>query len=224
LLFILLTPAFSQNQTTNEFWPEAQLFYELQPGLRLVISAKRERDIDFKNTETGAELEYSFHRRRPIIDSPWVDLDATRRALVSIRIGYKYKLAFDEPRPVHENRPHAEFTTRKVFIGNILVSNRALWEFRLISGSPYSWRYRNRLQVEKDLRLNRYSFTCYLAGEPFYNSGKSSWNQFRFSTGVVLPVGRRLAVEPYYLRQIINDSEPRYTNALGLVGKVYWGK
>jgi hypothetical protein len=94
---------------------------------------------------------------------------------------------------VHENRPGLELTLRWVLLKSILVSNRAHWELRFVSGSPFSWRYRDRLRVEKDIELRRYTFTCYIAAEPFYNSRRGTWDRFRFSAGTVLPAGKWFA-------------------------------
>jgi hypothetical protein len=218
-------PASAQNTySTNEFWPEASVFFTLPLNFRLIASAKRERDAEFKNTEVGGDLEFSLHRFRPLLSLPWEDEDATRKSLVTIRAGYKYKRSFEETPPVHENRPDLEVTLRWLFRGDIVVSNRALWELRFVSGSPFSWRYRNRLRIEKDFKLHGYTFSSYIAAEPFYNASKSSWDRFRFSGGTVFPLGRRFAIEPYYLRQIVTDSQPRFTNALGLVAQVHWSK
>jgi hypothetical protein len=224
LLCILAFPAFSQNATTNEFWPEVDVYLPVHSNVRLILSAKKERDTDVRSSEVGANIEWSLHRFPPILGVPWVDQDATRRTLISFRAGYLYKRSYDQTPPVHENRPQVEFTLRWVFLGNVVVSNRARWEFRFVQGSAFSWRYRDQLKFEKDLKLHGYTFTCYIAAEPFYNSAKSSWDRFRFSGGTVLPIVKWLAVEPYYLRQIVTDSQPRYTNALGLVAHVHVGK
>jgi hypothetical protein len=225
LFCILATQAFSQRtSSTNEFWPELDAFLTLHQNVRLILSAKSERDAEFHNTELGSEIELSLHRFGPVLDLPWADQDATRRTLISIRAGYRYKRSFDTTLPVHENRPDLEFTLRWVFHENILVSNRARWELRFVSGSPFSWRYRDRLRLEKDFKLHRYTFTWYIATEPFYNSRTSRWDRFRFSSGAVFPVSRWFSVEPYYLREIAPDAQPRSTNALGLVGQVHWPK
>jgi len=209
--------------TTNEFWPEIDTFLKMSPNLRLIFVAKRERDAELaRNSELSGEIEWSVHRFQPVLTLPWVDQDATRKSMISFRAGHKYKRSFDKTPVVHENRPQAEFTLRWIFAENILVSNRARWEFRFVSGSPFSWRYRDRVQVERDFKLNKYTFTSYINGEPFYSSGTSRWDRFRFSGGAVFPFGRWFALEPFYLRQIDTHSPPRNTNALGLGAQVHW--
>jgi hypothetical protein len=216
--------AFSQDSSTTEFWPEADVFLGLHSNVRLILSAKRERDAEFRNTEVAADIEVSLHRFRPALTLPWVDQDATRRTLISLRAGYKYKRSFDKTPPVHENRPDIEFTLRWILGKGILVGNRGRCEFRFVNGSPFSWRYRDRVRVERDFQLRGYKFTCYASTEPFYNSRNSTWDQFRFSGGMVLPLGRWFALEPYYLLQTVTDSQPRFTNALGLVAQAHWAR
>src|SRR5215831_2536064 len=82
------TLAFSQDSSTTEFWPEANVFLRLNPNIRLIFSAKRERDAEFKNTEAAGNIEVSLHRFRPVLALPWVDQDGTRRTLISLRAGY----------------------------------------------------------------------------------------------------------------------------------------
>src|SRR5262249_50097525 len=118
------------------------------------------------NTELGADIEVSLHRFRPVLRLPWEDFDGTRKTLVSFRAGYRYKRSFDSAPPVHESRPDVECTLRWAFYRDIIVSNRARWEFRFVSSSPFSWRYRNQLKVEKDLNLNGHTFSAYVAAEP----------------------------------------------------------
>ena len=223
LLFCLIVgnAVAEEAASTNEFWPEASVFITAHPNVRVILTTKRERDAEFRNSEVGGTIEWSLHRFRPVIHGPWVDQDATRKTLITAESGYKYKLSFDETPPVHENRPDVAVTLRWVFPEDILVSNRACWEFRFVSGSPFSWRYRDRVEIEKDFKIRRYTFTCYIAAEPFFNSKTGTWDRFRFMGGTVLPLGRRFAIEPYYLRQIVTDGQPRYTNALGLAAKVH---
>jgi hypothetical protein len=104
---------------------------------------------------------------------------------------------------------------------NIVVSNRSRLELRYVDNSPFSWRYRDQLKAERDFELRRYTFTSYVAAEPFYNSKTNKWDRFRFSGGVVLPLRKWLAVEPYYLLQIVTDSQPRFTNAFGFIVQVH---
>jgi hypothetical protein len=222
LLLVLAVHAWAEDaSTTNEFWPEANLFLRVHPNFRLIFDVKRERDAEFRNIEVGGDIEFSVHRFRARRGLPWLEQDATRRTLISIRAGYKYKKSFDSTPPAHENRPEVEFTMRWIFMGKVLVSNRARWEFRLVSGSPYSWRYRDQIKTEKDFRMRSYTFTSYIAAESFYNSKKDTWDRFRFSGGAVFPISKSFSLEPYYIRQVVADSQPRFTNALGLVAAIH---
>lgn len=222
LFAILTTHAVSQTtNSTNEFWPEADVFLTVHPNVRLILTAKRERDVEFLNTETGGAFEVSFHRFLPALNLPWRDQDATRRTLISIGAGYKYKRSFGTEPPVHENRAEMNLTLRWVLHQNILVSSRSRWEGRFVSDAPFSWRFRDQLKLEKDFKLDGQTFTTYIAAEPFYDARTSKWDRFRLSCGAVFPIGRRFAAEPYYLRQRVTNAEPRFTNAVGLVLQVH---
>jgi len=201
--------------TTNEFWPELDAFFSLSEHLRLIVTAKRERDIDYSNNEFGADIELSVRRFRPFLLGHVIGQDATRAKRITIRAGYRYKRSLNTEVPVNENRPTAEFILRWVFPEGVLMSNRARGEFRFVNGA-FSWRYRDLLKFEKDFHMRHYAFTAYTSAEAFYNSSTDRWDRFRFTGGMLFPLGKRLAVEPYYTRQIATHSQPRNINALGL--------
>jgi hypothetical protein len=96
-------------------------------------------------------------------------------------------------------------------------------EFRFRT-SGYSWRYRNRLKIERDWRIASIPFTSYAHVESFYDSRFGDWHQFEFEGGLVFPAGKYLAFEPYYARQIARSVEPQYVNGLGLTVDVYLRK
>jgi hypothetical protein len=183
--------------------------------VRFIVSAKKERDVDYSNTEYGGDLEVSVRRFRPLLFRRLLELDATRAKRISIRVGYRYKRSLNTGTPVNENRPTAEFTLRWMFPGDFLMSNRARGEFRFVNG-VYSWRYRDLIKFDKEIQVRHYAFTAYTSAEAFYDSGPNQWNRFRFTGGMLFPLGKRFAFEPYYTYQISPHSQPRGLNALGL--------
>ena len=100
------------------------------------------------------------------------------------------------------------------------MSNRARGEFRFVNGA-YSWRYRNQMKFDKDFQVRHYALTAYTSAEAFYDSTTNRWDRFRFTGGMLFPIGKRFAVEPYYTRQIATHSQPRNINVLGLTLQLY---
>lgn len=224
-IFLLAATAFPQNNTattTDEFWPEFDLYVKLSEKLRLVVFEKKERDSEDSSVQSGAAFEMSFHRFRPLLFRKRVEVDDARMKLMTFRAGYLYKTTVTEEPPVHENRGTVDWTLRWFFPGDLLLSNRARFEFRFQQHGQFSWRYRDRLRLEKDLHLGTYTFTTYVAAEPFYNSADNSWDRFRLTGGTVLPLGKKFSFEPYYTRQHSSASQPHVTNAFGLMFEAYF--
>jgi len=206
--------------TENEFWPEASAFFTIAENMRIVVTAKRERDVDFVNNEVGADLEVSVRRFRPFLFGRLVEQDATRAKRTTIRAGYRYKRSLNTGLPVNEHRPSAEFTLRWVFPEGFLMSNRSRAELRFVN-SAFSFRYRDLLKFERELRVPNYELTVYASSEVFFDSRTHRWDRFRFTGGIVFPLGKHMAVEPYYTRQVAPHAQPRNINAVGLCVQLY---
>jgi hypothetical protein len=87
-------------------------------------------------------------------------------------------------------------------------------DLRFIRGQPFSTRYRNKLQLERDFSFGSLAFTPYLNGQLYYDTRYDVWNRNRYSAGVEVPAGKHLVLETYYLRQ--NDSPaPVFTRERG---------
>ena len=57
-------------------------------------------------------------------------------------------------------------------------------ELRFIGGQPFSTRYRNKLQLERDFSFGSLVFTPYLNGQLYYDTRYEVWNRNRYSAGV----------------------------------------
>ena len=220
MIFVLTVSVARCENTTNEFWPEVGAFFTVAENMRIVVTAKRERDVDFVNNEVGADLEISVRRFRPLLFGHLVEQDATRAKRITVRAGYRYKRSLNTGLPVNEHRPTAEFTLRWVFPEGFLMSNRSRGELRFVNGA-FSWRYRDLLKFDRELRVGHYDLTAYASTEVFFDSRTSRWDRFRFTGGMVFPLGKHMAVEPYYTRQVAPYARPRNINAVGLVVQFY---
>ena len=77
--------------------------------------------------------------------------------------------------------------------------------YRLLFMQPGLERYRNRLQVERELSFDGHRITPFAAVEAFYDTRFSAWNRKRLYVGVRIPLSRHVSLEPYFMRQ--RDSE-----------------
>ena len=85
-----------------------------------------------------------------------------------VRVGYHYIHSVTGDTPV-EHRGALEATPRYPLVGGLLVSDRNHMDIRSIGGEN-SWRYRNRLTLEREFSIGRFRSTPYVRGEVYYDS------------------------------------------------------
>ena len=90
------------------------------------------------------------------------------------------------------------------------VSDRNQFEKRFLSNRPDTWRYRNRLQVERNVNVKKFKFSVYVSDEVFYDSGAKAWTRNRFLAGITHKFSPRYAIDFYGGRQ--NDGRTRRGN------------
>lgn len=112
------------------------------------------------------------------------------------------------------NVPLAAVTVGHRF-GSWTVSDRNRFEqLRGIPGEP--WRYRNRLEIDRDLTGTGPLTSLFVSEEAFYDLTAHQWTRSRAQAGLVLRAARNASVKVYYLRQDDHAGAPRAINALGL--------
>ena len=134
------------------------------------------------------------------------------------RVGYRDIANANGP---SENRGIVQFTGHTPLPWSMLLGDRNRVDLRWVSGKPFSWRYRNRLTLERSFRIGRVGFTPYLRGEIYYLSRDGAWSKNSYSLGAEIPLGRRMQVETYFERDNQSHTSPQHVNALGLKFSLY---
>src|SRR5690242_19800108 len=148
LLFAYDTSVRSQVQdssTPKELWPEVDVYVPLKEKVRLFfLFTITKSEETRKNTEGqfGADVDYTVNKR------------------LILRAGYRYGFSLTEGDPFKEHRPIVEQTFRQNLPLKILTSDRNREEFRFVNGD-FSFRYRNRLTLEREFLLPKRSITPY---------------------------------------------------------------
>jgi len=114
-----------------------------------------------------------------------------------------------------EHRFSLDFTARAPFKRGFLISDRNRGELRRINGTD-SGRYRNRLQLERTLRISEFKVTPYFADEVFYDSRLHLWNRNRIYAGVRVPLNEHFGIDAYFLEQ--HDARDRPLNRRHVMG------
>jgi hypothetical protein len=148
--------------------------------------------------------------------------DVYRRRYLTFRTGYRYRTSLTSGQSTSENRGILEVTSRYMLPWQLIVADRNRGEFRFIKGQGFSTRYRNRLRLERDFKLGAIVFTPYVYDEIFFDSRYNQWTPNRYSIGFEFPVGPHVVLEPYYLAQKRNRSDPPNIHAFGFTLNLYF--
>ena len=198
-------------ETPTQLWPEVQVYVPLDEKVRLfflfsITKARETRD----NTEGqfGAHIDYALNKR------------------LTLRAGYRYGFSLTETDPFKEHRPIAEQTYREELPLKILLTDRNRQDFRIVNGD-FSFRYRNRLRLEREFLLPGRSITPYGSVEVYHDSRFDVWNRNRLTVGVQIQLRRALPLlrlvtprkqvilDVYYTKQNDSRSQPHHLHAIG---------
>lgn len=186
---------------THEFWPEAQIHYwfnEHKSRAILMGSLSRNRD---SNTTYQAEQGLTFEHQ-------FADYFVGR-------IGYRHGASTDGG-AYNENRLLLEQIFRLYLPSKVIVDARTREDFRWLD-SGFSVRLRERLQVQRDITIDNYTFTPYTSAEVFFDTRYGQFARYRLTLGVTLPIAKHISVEPYLVRQVDWVPAGVITNALGFI-------
>jgi len=228
LIFVLLFPTpligIAQLVTrTEEFWPEAKIYYKFNDKFRLYghLSATRE-NTSYSEGAIGLFLDYFTYPFAKFIRQHHNE-ELSKRYLW-FRFGYQYSMSPPEiDNPFKESMLVTEMNGRYDLPWDILmtVKNRFDWRFK---DDGFSVRYRPRIDFEKDLHTEFLFFTPYLHVEYFVNFGNSSIDKFRTQLGLEFKVSRTVIFENYWNHQFANSPYVSDVDAYGITVKLYFVK
>jgi hypothetical protein len=218
LLWLALC-ALSRAQESKQFLPEIDVYYSINALMRTSFQAKQTREGgDPTQAEIGPGIEFYL--------KPWIKLqnatifnldEASKRALV-FATGYRVLLSPGLPTTNRwELITIANFPLR----GGILLSDRNRADLDWQAGG-FDWRYRNRLSLERSIKLGSSHPRFYLRDEEFYESQYQKWSTSALYAGSTFSIGRRLDLGPYYCHQNNTGRDPnRQLNQMGLIVNLY---
>ena len=200
LLFFLSLPlnasAYAQgSQEGVQFLPELDTHLKLNSRYHLYFEAKDDRDGgDPTQAGIGPSLQLYVKPLIKLKEVTAFDLDDAKPRLLVLEAGYRLLAAPDTP---PTNRMLAAVTINLPGGKGLHISDRNRADLNWQSGS-FSWRYRNRLTVERTFSARSYHFIPYLAAEPFYESQYKKWSTTSLYAGCIFPVGSHVEFNPYY--------------------------
>jgi hypothetical protein len=222
LAFLLAAPLCAQEGTTRaEWWPEVDAYVNLNERSRLFFLATvaRNRAEDLREGTLGAhaDLFVKPFRRPWLLSTP----DAVKRHYLSFRAGYRYSWDLNDVSLYREHRVLLEETARYRPVRRFALVNRNRLDLRDINGE-WSWRFRNRSRLERDIPLGSRVATPYFMAEFYYDSRYHAWNRQRYFAGIEWPIGASAILDSYYCRQDDSRSSVTHVNAFGLALNLYF--
>jgi hypothetical protein len=101
--------------------------------------------------------------------------------------------------------------------GGVLVSDR-----NFTNGNA-SWRYRNKLNLQKTISVHSYHPSPYASAEFYYNSKFGKWSATTVYAGAIFPLGTKMEIDPYYEHANSTGKRPNVqTNAFGLILNLFF--
>jgi hypothetical protein len=210
-------PARAQNV---QFLPEIDAHLKLNSTFRAYLEAKDDREGgDPTQATIGPSLQLYL---KPLIKLKKVkafDLDDSKSRLLVLEVGYRYITAPDAP---SENRMQVAVTSNFPLKAGFSLSDRNRADLDWKSGI-FTWRYRNKLTLDRTFAIRSYHFIPYVAAEPFYESQYSKWSTTSLYAGSLFPVGKHVQFNTYFEHDNNTGKHPnRQVNSVGLALNLYF--
>jgi hypothetical protein len=205
---------------TFQFWPEVDTYVKVNDKVRFYFVASQTRENGTgTDGEIGPNIDFFLNPLFRLKRITVFQLDQSKSRPLMFRLGYRYLPSTTD---ASEHRIVMEATPRYPLIRGALVTDRNRADLRFIEGK-FSWRYRNRLTVERTFTSGRVHFTPYARAEAYYDSNYNKFSRVAVDVGTIFPVGEHVELEGYYEHQNDTGKSPnRQVNALGAVLTLYF--
>jgi hypothetical protein len=214
-LFVLLFVLPAKAQSEEQFWPEVGVYVKINQDMRLYFQAESKReDQQVIGLNLGASFDYYLKPFFNVKRFIFFQLDEARSRPLLLRAGYQYLPSTDGST---EQRIVLEATPRFPLKSGLMVIDRNRADLRFIDGK-FSWRYRNRLTLEREFAIKSYFLLPFIRIEGYYDSNYEKWSTTATSIGCA-------ELELYYEHQNQTGMSPnQQVNAFGLTLHLYFRK
>lgn len=194
-LFLGCLACSSARAQDTQFLPEIGAHLTLNSHLRVYLEAKDDREGgDPAQSTLGPSLQVYLKPLIRLKRATIFDLDDAKSRPLVLESGYRIIAA---PNMARENRAVESATTHLPLFARILLTERNRFDLDWKNGA-FTWRYRNKVTLERAISIHSYHLTPYVAAEPFYESQYKKWSTTDLYLGCLLPVGKHVEFDPYY--------------------------
>jgi hypothetical protein len=220
LALSLLLPGSRVRAQTVQFLPEVDAHLELNSVVRTYFEAKDDRDGgDPTQATLGPSLQLYLKPLVKLKNITAFDSDDAKQRPLVLEAGYRYIVT---PNASPTNRFLTSVTFRYPLKAAILMTDRNRADLDWRDGA-FSWRYRNKLTLERTFAILSYHLIPYAAVEPFYESQYGKWSTTSLYAGCLLPAGKHMQFNPYFEHDNNTGKQPnQQVNSIGLALYLYF--
>jgi hypothetical protein len=210
----------SAGAQSPQLLPEIDVYFKVNPEIRAYFQAQGDRDEGVPIQSTlGPSLQFYL---KPLLSLQKVtafDMDDAKKRPLVVEAGYRVITAPNEP---IENRFMPIATIALPTKGSLLASDRNRADLDWKNG-VFSWRYRNRLAVQRTFSIRSYHVTPYLNAEVYYTSQYSKWSTTQLEAGGLFPIGSHVQMSVYYEHQNNTGKKPNeQVNDIGVAAHLFF--
>ena len=206
---------------TVQVLPEIDTYVKLSSDLRVSLQVKETREGgDPTQAEIGPSLDFYLPPLARLQDVTKFDLDDSKSRPLVFSIGYRYLPQANNAFVINRIEPVGTF--HFPLKGKFLLTdaNRADLDWQ---NGGFTWRYRNRFEIEKALTIRSYHPAPYVSAEFFYESQYGKWSDTAIYAGCLFPIGKHVQFNPYYEHQNNTGKSPnQQLNQLGLMLNLFF--
>jgi hypothetical protein len=197
-------PAQEQDNDDVQLWPDVTIGFRVNPNVTLGLfgTLRFGQNVSARIThQVGASVNFRVNDYLDIVPH--------------------YRQAWSYPTPTRRSEEHRYFvdvTPRLPLPKGFLVLDRNRSERRDIHEQT-SWRYRNRIQLEKALTWREPVLTLYVAEEFHYDSRFHEWNRRQFWAGTRIPVTKYFTLDFHYARNSDARARPGTWHIIGVFSR-----
>jgi hypothetical protein len=200
------------NAQIDQVLPEIDFTYKLTSVLRATFQAKWTREGgETASAEIGPSIELYLKPLVKLKNVTAFDLDDAKSRPLVFSIGYRDLTSPSSP-SVNRMEPTVTFHFPAA---RFLLTDKNRGDLDWTDGN-FSWRYRNRVQIEKRLTVRRYHPAAYASAEFFYQSKYQKWSDTALYAGCLFPMRTRFEFDTYFEHQ--NDTGKRPNQRLNQLG------
>ncbi len=231
-LFVLmmslnLTHTGIAQNSSFEFWPETDIWYKLTPSWRLsaFIPITKYNESKYRDLNIYLQVDFAWGKTKRIALRRLVDENRVQQMKSwLVRGGFMEGWSLGENAGTYtEDMLFAEIHKRVPLKGGVLLSNRFRTDLRWVGNDAnFSYRFRYRIMLEKELTAGRSSIIPYVNAEPYWDSRYSTVNRIRLIGGTTVAWGPRLAYEANITYQYDSHYDTANLYAFNFILHVYF--